>query len=427
MNSCSNYFIGIVIVVIVGIGLSSHVLVSAFLPSTLVSIERSYSSPPLYVSWWNHDDDESRHAAMQHNIMRTDIRNFLTQRSLQSFMHLCMQCRDPHTVKWMETFGRSENLGAFHGTGGLNTTLFPIWSSILLELLEQPQDVIAINVTTGQGNHKNKNPYIEENLVSQFEIDIDPTSLVNRILSVREQIANEWVSDLDAMKTANEMLLKSYNEKIRNREKKDYDTNSNPIAFERHGISYFFDAFGERASSPLRKGSFDLLTLLATQESIHRVLRNYVDAGTSREVSFCWLREYYSERAANYFDGDQELGRADDFLEELLLTPPTIQTDNSEMSLVDPLRIAEDIIATRSEVAVEWREIVRQVKEVDHTDIRKMVLEKQMLKWGSGGTTTTTTTSKTNDQTPKVETTTTTAQPAATTSTTSNEAIGEFQ
>jgi len=33
---------------------------------------------------------------------RTDIRNFLTQRSIQSFVYLLNQCREEHTVRWLE-------------------------------------------------------------------------------------------------------------------------------------------------------------------------------------------------------------------------------------------------------------------------------------------------------------------------------------
>jgi hypothetical protein len=33
---------------------------------------------------------------------RTDIRNFLTQRSIQSFVHLLNLCREEHTVRWLE-------------------------------------------------------------------------------------------------------------------------------------------------------------------------------------------------------------------------------------------------------------------------------------------------------------------------------------
>jgi hypothetical protein len=138
-------------------------------------------------------------------------------------------------------------------------------------------------------------------------------------------------------------------------------------------------SLGNRGSSPYRKGSFDLLCLLVTQEAIHRILRNY-KRDEDREVSFAWLREFYTQRLESHFDGNQQYGRADDFLEELLTTPPsTRELDDGRgmVGLIDPLRIADDIITMRSQVAADWKEIVAAAPE-DHMVLRKHVLSKQM-------------------------------------------------
>jgi hypothetical protein len=60
-----------------------------------------------------------------HNKARTDVRIFLTQRSIQSFIFLLIETRDQHTVTWMEEFGGWTNLESFHGSGALNMTLYP--------------------------------------------------------------------------------------------------------------------------------------------------------------------------------------------------------------------------------------------------------------------------------------------------------------
>jgi len=304
------------------------------------------------------------------------------------------------------------NLENFHGTGALNVTTFPDWSAVFMDMMREKDDVVVVSVRKrGQraGGLSKNNPYVEEECYDEYNIDIDPPSLANRILSVREQIAEEWVADLDALRLSNDMVLESYNEKIktariteeaeaaaRNAECDDDDDDSyesaerfsakdiSTGAFDRNAM-YFLrnsNAFTEKSPSMLRQGNFDLLCLLATQESIHRVLRDYVDAGCRHEVSFQWFREFYVERVTKFFDGNQEHGSADNFLEELLLATPSIKAaDNGKMGLVDPLRIAEDIIATRSKVAMEWKEIVSCAKD-DHSIVRKELLEKQMLKWG---------------------------------------------
>jgi hypothetical protein len=48
------------------------------------------------------EDDPERDALISRNRARTDIRNFLTQRALQSFLFLLISCRDSATVKWLE-------------------------------------------------------------------------------------------------------------------------------------------------------------------------------------------------------------------------------------------------------------------------------------------------------------------------------------
>ena len=46
---------------------------------------------------------------MERNKARMDLRNFLTQRSIQSFVYLLNQCREEHTVRWLEVRYRDLN------------------------------------------------------------------------------------------------------------------------------------------------------------------------------------------------------------------------------------------------------------------------------------------------------------------------------
>eukprot|EP00977_Amphora_coffeiformis_P023527 scaffold13527_cov202-Amphora_coffeaeformis.AAC.12 len=55
-------------------------------------------------------DYERYKAALEHNVRRTDVRIFLTQRAIQSFINLLITCRDPHTVRWLEVRMSRETL-----------------------------------------------------------------------------------------------------------------------------------------------------------------------------------------------------------------------------------------------------------------------------------------------------------------------------
>jgi hypothetical protein len=183
----------------------------------------------------------------------------------------------------------------------------------------------------------------------EMPIDIDPPNLVCRILSVREQIASEWVNDLDVLVQANNMILDSYFAKIR-RGRDQESTGGEAVgdidmAFDRVAVNLMNDQsrFSATMSSPFRRANFDLLYNLCTQAAIHRILReDRAKAKEHHSVPFCFLRDFYTERAAEYFDGDLQYGRADDFIEELLQkSPAVLSTEDGRTGLTDPLGAAE--------------------------------------------------------------------------------------
>lgn len=202
---------------------------------------------------------------------------------------------------------------------------------------------------------------------------------MSRIISVREQLAEEFAHDLDTFVLANEQILQSYHDRARDELEGDDASTS---AYDRTAMAMgAFGIFNAKAPSPLRKGNFDLLVLLVTQEGVHRVLRQYREESNDQ---FEWLREFYSERVGKYFDGDGEYSRADDFLEEVLLTPPSVKKNASgKGDLIDPLRIAEDIIRMRRDVALEFKEAMEHVPQDHSSKVRKVLLTKQMQKWGN--------------------------------------------
>eukprot|EP00977_Amphora_coffeiformis_P023528 scaffold13527_cov202-Amphora_coffeaeformis.AAC.13 len=299
------------------------------------------------------------------------------------------------------------NLEKYHGTGAFNLTEYGTWDAILLDMLQQPPDVVIVSARRrgrGHGGWSKDNPYLEDRFV-EFEIDIEPPSLVTRILSVRQQISDEWVTDLQTLQTINGQILASYHERqtqMRDEEEECAATSSSGSAaspedctqgvYDRNAVYYMNNKITEesetdaRASSPFRKSNFDLLALLATQEALHRVLRSYQDTGEERSVSRDWLKQFYTQRLRQYFDGDGEYHRADDFLQALLSTPPsTVELPSStvtqaQIGLVDPLRIAQDVLEAREGVVQEWQAIMRDVVPSDHMELQKSILAVRMGK-----------------------------------------------
>ena len=308
------------------------------------------------------------------------------------------------------------NLEKYHGTGAFNLTMYPLWDSILLDMLQQPADVVVVSARRrgrGHGGWSKDNPHLQDRFV-EFEIDIEPPSLVTRIVSVRQQIAQEWVTDLATMSLFNGQILDSYHARtsqMRDQEEEEeeeeqcaaaHDTTALDIAatkddcasaaFDRNAGYFLTNKITEEVettghtSSQLRQGSFDLLTLLATQEALHRVLRKFQKAGDERSVSHMWFKQFYADRLKKYFDGNGDWHRADDFLQELLSTPPSTvelpgtNARQAQIGLVDPLRIAQDLLQARSEVIEEWQAIMQDVVPKDHMELQKSILAVRMGK-----------------------------------------------
>ena len=348
-----------------------------------------------------------------------DFKMFLTQCSIQSFIFLVRSMRDPQTVMWVEEFTqpaisrkklplnvtilvdsreeakedlvaeanatstaenstattenatstteapKSSKLLQYHGLAALNTTIFPTWDAYFQELLQQPSESFVVESNQAH--------------IPDYELDIDPASLCSRIISVREQISKEFVRDLQVIADMGGHALESYWDSLRQmREIGDKETETGTVQRENLlFLEFNADSDSDLAPSPLRKGNFDLLVLLATQESIHRVLNDKSRQHRPERVTNEFLRTFYMERM-HYFRGPQRYGRADDFLEELLATPPSMITvDEGVTSLIDPTRIAELVMEAREDVATEWKALAAESPK-EHMEIQRMRLNRIM-------------------------------------------------
>lgn len=351
---------------------------------------------------------------------------FMNQCAIQSFLFLLKNLRDPQTLVWLEAFTQPEitanrnrlfveerkarpfggsansKLLSYHGLAAMNTTAFPAWDDYFRQLLDRPAEHQTI-----ESWHAH---------VPAYDLEIDPASLCARLLSVREQIAREFARDLSALATMGGQTLQAYWRGIRDgkaaHDEYDEGRASGTV------LLVFLETAPESDSdylpSPLRKGNFDLLVLLATQESIHRVLMNtntavHQDDNLEEECPVAamsrsnrsFLSNFYLQRLVSHFTGRQPYGRADQFLQELLLSTPSMivgtdDDDNNDSNndnaddddsddaaaaaaacLVDPTRIAEQILEMRQAVAREWQARAASVPEL-HTDLKRLQLNHRL-------------------------------------------------
>ncbi|GMI36989.1 hypothetical protein TrCOL_g2524 [Triparma columacea] len=309
----------------------------------------------------------------ENNEIKTNIRTFLQQRTVQTLMFLCDKCRDPHTTAWLESFGGHKNLLKYHGTSAMKVS----WDGYFRQLLEREKEVVVVSVKKrggGVGGWSKNNPFFEQEY-ADFDVEIDPVSLASRLLSIRDQLSKEWEHDLGIISTQKKDIFNSYRENVRE------------TGGERGQAGWLYkrttskllenDDIYNQGQSSLRFGNFDLLVLLSTQEAVHRVLRANMKEGGEGKGGYEFLRQFYSDRL-HYFDGDQPYQRADVFLEELLLTMPSVsKTSSGKVSMNDPMRIAEIIVEMRGEVCKEWAEVMGQISTVEHACIRGEILDKR--------------------------------------------------
>ncbi len=305
-----------------------------------------------------------------------------------SYLHysrLLEECRDPHAAKWIseDFLNMGNNLLDYHGSGARFIEDFGgCWDAPLIAMTQQPRDRIIVSCKRrgrGHGGWSKNNPYLEERWV-EMVIDIDPSNLASRILQVREQIAEEWQTDLDILSAANDQILDSFFETTRKRRETDHnrvgEAIDSPInVFERTAANLLNDnsRFAAALSSPFRRSNFDLLYNLCTQAAIHRILRDKQTDKGAKDACFVFLRDFYTARAEEFFDGDLQFGRADDFLDELLQTSPSL----TNIGLVDPVGVAESIILMRKQVSRDWKVLMVQVPS-DHTGIRQALFSNQI-------------------------------------------------
>jgi len=265
----------------------------------------------------------------------------------------------------------------------------------------------------------------------EFQFDVDPGALVTRMLSVREQIAREWKDDLATLVRTNERILDEYEEQQRvleaaaaaedEEEEDDDDDDDNDgkspvveirdylkdmaspyrasqedgktVTYDRSAMVYLTNSIASQgqAASPFRRSNFDLLLLLCTQESIHRVLMEYKnDSDDEMHMDkFNLLNTFYKTNVEKYFDGhEHSFGRGDQFLEAFLKEPRIGRTtQKGNLSVIDPVAIMEDLLRERSRVAREWKSIINMIPD-EHLGLRRLLFNRHLMEssnWDTSG------------------------------------------
>eukprot|EP00527_Entomoneis_sp_CCMP2396_P009231 CAMPEP_0198138172 /NCGR_PEP_ID=MMETSP1443-20131203/1592_1 /TAXON_ID=186043 /ORGANISM="Entomoneis sp., Strain CCMP2396" /LENGTH=662 /DNA_ID=CAMNT_0043799837 /DNA_START=129 /DNA_END=2117 /DNA_ORIENTATION=- len=336
-------------------------------------------------------------------VLKNDFYTFLNQCSIQSFAFLLKSMRDPQTILWMEKFTQpsikdTENpsyslpenaaksskmieddckLLNFHGLNAIDTGIFPSWDAYFEKLAVHPIETYTVESSSGQA--------------PDYDLDINPSRLCNRLLAVREQIAREFDNDLHVLSNMSNQTIVAYWDSVKEEEKRkgkevaEYNIDDvmakdgREINIESGNLMFLdFGVKDGQAPSPLRKGNFDLLKLMATQEAIHRLLNDPSRQEGAQSVSNAFLRDFYVARFLSYFDGNVEYGVANKFMQELFSALPVLREVEGNTALIDPVRLAGMVLEKRAEVALEWKTLSALVPD-EHLGIRRLLLSQDIM------------------------------------------------
>jgi hypothetical protein len=132
--------------------------------------------------------------------------DLLCQRAVQNQLYYFQEFRDGFKKQWLEDFQGHQGLYNFHGFGGLQCPA----SEYLRAMMSTPPEQHTVKMCWGSrysGGSKD-NPYLQnqERFHSYTEV-VYPQKICKGIMEIREQLAVEWVEDIEFIKIEDSMSV----------------------------------------------------------------------------------------------------------------------------------------------------------------------------------------------------------------------------
>lgn len=302
------------------------------------------------------------------------LNNFLTQRSLQTLIYYQETNRDSVTASWLERFESHDGMARFHGTRGLKIN----WEEYVTKLMTADIEHIVVSLKkrgNGLGGWSKTNPYLPARYFN-YTVDIFPRELGERLLDLRAALSVEWRRDLKDVR----VVLAAQDLSRRAIAVNGSDTDA--IRFSMPVLEGYDAAVGAGDSTAFRGGNFDLLVRLSAHQAVLRTLRNLELLNTNQAVyTRDFLQSFYDQEGSG-FDGDSKYHVAEDFLKKLVQQTPRVMTKPhdavTEPLLLDPVGIADTIMADQAKIVALWRDLLLDVPD-DNALARRNALEASFL------------------------------------------------
>lgn len=287
------------------------------------------------------------------------IKNFLTQRAVQTHLTTLNRVGDVINFEYLERFGEHEGLSQVHGYGALKMS----WREYLSELQIQPEVVVEKKKKTYRGGSAN-NPYLQDNYVT-YEERVEPRDLAMTLLDWRADLSKEWLADLELIPQENAEAWRHHLAMVQNA--------SDPDLQNQYSLLQLDDS-----STPMRSANYDLLNKFCTHIAADKVLSELAKK-TSEERSAVWLRDFMSEQGIGNTKAQWGMGAS--FLRNMLNEPPKVISEDGDMKLIDPLDLAARVMAERQVISELWIDAMEEVQD-DHLDLHRKFMENCFVGFG---------------------------------------------
>jgi len=205
------------------------------------------------------------------------LKTLLTFQAVKTFMYYSEEFHDEVTVKWLNNFDKQM------GEKEEESRQQIAWNQYLGNMMRTPPEEIHIKkIQQRARGGSGTNPYISNEHVYEFTVKIDPFSLGKRLMAIRENLANEWSSDLELVGQTNEEMQRNHLLEMINGEE-------GAVKFQK--AIFESDPFG--ASTPYRTANFDLLNNMITTIALRRLETEVRIGGNAASRS--WIEEIIEE------------------------------------------------------------------------------------------------------------------------------------
>eukprot|EP00903_Cladosiphon_okamuranus_P019561 g17991.t1 len=285
------------------------------------------------------------------------IQNLITHNALLTANAYWLELRGDMYAEWLNRYINEQ--GGVEDVG---------WHDFLAGMLRAPpEDIIVKKLIKSPRGGSGNNPYLADRKPVQYTETVEPTSIARRLMEIREQVAEQLSADLQQIAAENARLQEDY----------EYEADYGPDQAKSLRLSSMepmteVDPSSGTANPPRRRSTYKDALELVTAASMLRVKAQLRIRGDT--VTLDWLDRF----------SNRELEQRGNALVQSLFAGPMVLIKDplqSRPKVVEPLKVAQEILQGREDVAEELIAVLQKVPN-DHLAMTVSLLNE---KWESPG------------------------------------------